>query len=97
MTTPTTSGLRPQASGPRARSGRGPQKKGLTHTAPRALIIVLLAGAALTAQGTLDPAMLLQPLKDAWPMYNGDYSGRRFSSRATITAANVPGMTLAWV
>ena len=33
----------------------------------------------LSAQ-SLDPAKLLQPPTDTWPTYNGDYSGRRFST-----------------
>ena len=28
----------------------------------------------------LDPAKLLKPGTDSWPTYNGDYSGRRFST-----------------
>ena len=28
----------------------------------------------------LDPALLTKPAVDAWPTYNGDYSGRRFST-----------------
>ena len=32
----------------------------------------------LHAQG-LDAAALLKPPTDAWPTYNGDYSGRRYS------------------
>lgn len=31
-----------------------------------------------------------------WPTYNGDYSGRRFSSLSQINANNVHSLTLAW-
>ena len=35
----------------------------------------------LSAQGKgLDPAELLKPLADSWTTYNGDYSGKRYSS-----------------
>ncbi len=33
----------------------------------------------------------------AWPTYNGDYSGRRYSSLAQINASNVSSLSLAWV
>jgi len=46
----------------------------------------------VAAQG-LDPAALLKPATDTWPTYNGDYSGRRFSTLDQINAGNV---TLAW-
>ena len=43
--------------------------------------LVVLAGisACLYGQG-LDPAKLLKPATDSWPMYGGDYSGRRYST-----------------
>src|ERR1700741_1828107 len=49
-----------------------------------------------SAQG-LDPAALLKPATDTWPTYNGDYSGRRFSTLDQINAGNVASLTLAWV
>jgi acido-empty-quinoprotein group A len=49
-----------------------------------------------SAQG-LDPAALLKPATDTWPTYNGDYSGRRFSTLDQINAANVSSLSLAWV
>src|ERR1043165_9106980 len=36
-----------------------------------------------------------QPV-DAWPTYNGDYSGRRFSPLNQINAGNVHTLALAW-
>lgn len=45
----------------------------------------------------LDPAKLLQPPTDTWPTYNGDYSGRRYSTLNKITSRNVPAMTLSWI
>jgi alcohol dehydrogenase (cytochrome c) len=47
------------------------------------------------AQG-LDPATLLQPTPDSWPLYHGDYSGQRHSRSTQITPANVSDLTLAW-
>ena len=34
-------------------------------------------------------AQIEKPSTDSWPTYNGDYSGRRFSSLTKINAANV--------
>ena len=48
------------------------------------------------AQG-LDPARLLKPATDTWPTYNGDYSGRRFSTLNKINANNIAALSLAWV
>ncbi len=45
----------------------------------------------------LDPALFTKPPTDAWPTYNGDYSGRRFSTLSQINSTNVKGLTLAWV
>ncbi len=63
----------------------------------RTVFLVLLLGLSLYAQGTLDLARIVQPSADSWPMYNGDYSGRRFSPLTKINANNVTAMTLAWV
>ncbi|MGO4212800.1 hypothetical protein AB4043_18495 [Terriglobus sp. YAF25] len=38
------------------------------------------ASPAQRTGGGLDPAVLLNPTPDSWPTYNGDYSGRRFST-----------------
>jgi len=45
----------------------------------------------------LNPALLMQPPTTSWPTYNGDYSGRRFSTLAQITAANVQNLAVAWI
>src|SRR5437588_5179760 len=47
------------------------------------------------AQG-LTPATLLKQPTDAWPTYNGDYSGRRFSPLTQINSSNVHTLSLAW-
>jgi len=61
----------------------------------RALIFVILAGGAFS-QG-LNPEKLLQQPVDSWPTYNGDYSGRRFSSLTEINDGNISSLSLAWV
>jgi alcohol dehydrogenase (cytochrome c) len=38
----------------------------------------------------------LQPVADNWPSYNGDYSGRRFTSLSEITPANVAQLRAQW-
>src|SRR5213080_2254524 len=50
----------------------------------------------VTAQG-LDSAALLKPATNTWPTYNGDYSGRRFSTLDQINATNIKSLTLAWI
>lgn len=42
-------------------------------------------------------AELLHPTPDSWPTYNGDYSGRRFSSLSKINDSNVKSLSLAWM
>jgi glucose dehydrogenase len=44
----------------------------------------------------LKPADLLKQPADAWPTYNGDYSGRRFSPLTQINSSNVNTLSLAW-
>lgn len=49
----------------------------------------------LTAQD-LEPAQLLNPSPDSWPLYHGDYSGRRHSALTQIAPENVGNLALAW-
>jgi alcohol dehydrogenase (cytochrome c) len=65
------------------------------------LKIVLLGSLVLplllTGQGDgVSPAELLKPLKDSWPTYNGDYSGKRYSALTQLNQSNVMHLTLAW-
>jgi alcohol dehydrogenase (cytochrome c) len=59
--------------------------------------LMALAGisACLYAQG-LDPAKLLRPATDSWPMYGGDYSGRRYSTLKDINTSNVTSLSQVW-
>ncbi len=45
----------------------------------------------------LNPSDLLKPLGESWPTYNGDYSGRRFSSLKQVNRSNVQHLTLGWM
>jgi alcohol dehydrogenase (cytochrome c) len=62
----------------------------------KSAILLAAAAASLFAQG-LDPKKLLEPPTDSWPTYNGDYSGRRFSTLDKINASNIRELKLAWV
>ena len=42
------------------------------------------------------PADLLKPLKESWPTYNGDYTGKRYSALTQVNRSNVKQLTLAW-
>ena len=44
-----------------------------------------------------DADLLAQPVGENWTSYNGDYTGRRFSSLDQITAAKVNELRTAWV
>jgi alcohol dehydrogenase (cytochrome c) len=64
-------------------------------------VLLLTIGAAvaplLCAELGLDPALLLKPPVESWPTFNGDYSGRRYSTLAQINQGNVHQLTLSWV
>jgi hypothetical protein len=56
---------------------------------------LLLAPVVLGAQG-LDPTTIGRPLgtSDDWPVYGGDYSGKRFSALKQIDRATVKNLGL---
>ncbi len=62
----------------------------------RSLLGIVITACALHAQ-SLDATKLLQPPVDTWPTYNGDYSGRRFSTLSTINSKNIQSLGFAWV
>lgn len=45
----------------------------------------------------LDMSLLGQPPTTSWPTFNGDYSGRRFSTLQQINASNVASLQLQWI
>jgi acido-empty-quinoprotein group A len=63
------------------------------------LVLLLLAlglSPSFVSAQALDPAALLKTATDTWPTYNGDYSGKRYSTLDQINAGNVSSLTLAW-
>jgi alcohol dehydrogenase (cytochrome c) len=57
-----------------------------------------MAPGILMGQGRgVTPEELLKPLKDSWPTYNGDYSGRRYSALTQINQSTVKTLTLSWM
>jgi alcohol dehydrogenase (cytochrome c) len=59
---------------------------------------LLLLSTLLRAQGgSITPAELRKPLKDSWPTYNGDYSGKRYSALTQVNTSNVRNLTLGWM
>jgi alcohol dehydrogenase (cytochrome c) len=59
-------------------------------------IILTAACPCVLAAQNVGSAELLHPPADSWPLYHGDYSGRRHSSLTQITPQNVDRLTLAW-
>jgi len=61
--------------------------------------LLALSPAIPVGQGAsgVDPADLLKPLKDSWPTYSGDYTGKRYSALDQINQSNVSHLTLAWM
>ncbi len=58
---------------------------------------MLLLPQVMQAQGkgvTADD--LLKPLRDSWPSYSGDYSGKRYSALKMVDKSNVQHLSLAW-
>jgi len=69
-----------------------------------AFLIWLLATPGVTQQGPISAPttvssgdLLDQPVGSNWISYNGDYTGRRYSSLNEITKANVAQLRAAWV
>ena len=48
------------------------------------------------AASGLTSAEILRPAEDSWPVYGGDYSGRRYSPLAQIDRQTVKNLQLAW-
>ncbi len=63
----------------------------------RTLAVMLIALCSPAADAGLNPRDLMKPLSNDWPTFNGDYSGKRYSSLSQINQTNVTNLTLAWV
>lgn len=61
----------------------------------RAATLLVLSAGILFAQNAT-PANSIPSAGDAWPTYNGDFSGRRYSTLKQINRSNVKSLTLAW-
>ena len=60
------------------------------------LAALLLIPVSAPAQ-LLDPHKLLEAPTNTWPTYNGDYSGRRYSTLTQINASNIDSLAIAWM
>ncbi len=56
----------------------------------------LVVGAADSRAQTATPAQSLASVGEQWTTYNGDASGRRFSTLSQINAGNVKSLAMAW-
>lgn len=61
------------------------------------LAALCLATTVVAQQGGLTVEQIQKPSTSSWPTYNGDYSGKRFSTLAKITDRNVQHLSLAWL
>ena len=61
-----------------------------------AVVLLVGAGPRLARAQNLEPAQIQNPAPDSWPVYHGDYSGKRHSKLTQIKPENVGGLTLAW-
>ena len=53
-----------------------------------------------TATGVInvkDSDLLKSPVMEDWPMYNGDYTGRRYTGLKEVTPANASQLQVKWV
>ena len=69
----------------------------MTRTRSLIPLLVPVASIGVLAQSVwLDPRELLKPLGESWPVYSGDYTGKRYSALTQIDKSNVKHLTLAW-
>ncbi|MGA7339732.1 MAG: acido-empty-quinoprotein group A [Terracidiphilus sp.] len=68
------------------------------HTLCGAIVLAGLGAPVFQASDVnLDPNSIGAPAVSAWPTFNGDYSGQRFSSLTQIAPSNVNQLTGKWV
>jgi alcohol dehydrogenase (cytochrome c) len=58
--------------------------------------LLVAAGSRPLAAQSLEPEQILHPSSDSWPVYHGDYSGKRHSRLTQIAPHNVGSLGLAW-
>jgi len=73
----------------------------------RVLLVIVVVGVCLIARASapdnsaaidvLPAELLVQPPAANWPSYNGDYTGRRYSSLTEINVTNVGQLRAQWV
>src|SRR4051794_35118559 len=61
------------------------------------LLLLTSLPALMLAQGGLDPADTLKPLKDQWTSYSGDLTGKRYSALKLVNTNTVKNLSLKWV
>jgi alcohol dehydrogenase (cytochrome c) len=59
-------------------------------------LLLLAAGSRPLPAQNLGPEQLLHPSPESWPLYHGDYSGKRHSRLTQIAPQNVASLGLAW-
>jgi acido-empty-quinoprotein group A len=60
-------------------------------------VLIIGSGHAATRVVSLDPGTIGKPPVRSWPTFNGDYSGRRYSTLTQITPANVNRLRVQWI
>jgi alcohol dehydrogenase (cytochrome c) len=61
-------------------------------------VSLLLSSVVAVGQANgVTPGDLLKPLKESWPTYNGDYTGKRYSALTQVNRTTVKQLTLAWM
>src|SRR5260221_8468172 len=58
---------------------------------------LVFAAGFVFADGGVDPAEILKPLRDQWTTYSGDYTGKRYSSLKQINESTVKNLSFGWV
>jgi alcohol dehydrogenase (cytochrome c) len=69
----------------------------VTRILSSVLLVAAIAGAGSGQRNTGGAPPWTAAPTTAWPTYNGDYSGRRFSPLTAINDGNVAATSLAWV
>ncbi|MBV8706169.1 MAG: PQQ-binding-like beta-propeller repeat protein, partial [Acidobacteriaceae bacterium] len=61
------------------------------------VLIATLLIPALAFSQLLESYKLLESPTDTWPTYNGDYSGKRYSTLTQINASNIDSLAIKWM